>query len=73
MPKTKHKRSSRSKYPWDDWFSEIRKGDRCNVHLHQDFDCQIHGMAQQIRNAAAVRKIHVSLKLFDDYIEVTIL
>lgn len=48
-----------TRYPWNEWFSEdhftLRKGD--------DFDCEVHSMGVQIRNAAYKRKFKVSVHL----------
>lgn len=56
------------KYPWDDWLRGTTLSLRKGIH----FDCQIHGMAQQIRNAARVRRLKVSLRLESSHIHVTI-
>lgn len=57
------------KYPWDYWLGlkafTLRKG--------EDFKCQVHGMAQQIRNAAKARGIRVSLSISSPLICVTII
>jgi hypothetical protein len=49
-------------YNWDKWFSKkqvtLKKG--------KDFKCQVHGMANQIRNKAAKRGVSISLKIRDD-------
>lgn len=76
MPK-KHQngkvsRGPRNKYPWDDWFRILHKQRVLNLKKPKDFKCKLHGMAQQVRNNAAALKIEVSLKLFDTYIEVTL-
>ena len=57
MP-TKTKRTTRL-YPWERWFSQ--KSFRIIRGKH--FDCQVHGMAQQIRNAASYYGVGVSISV----------
>lgn len=57
-----------SKYPWDDWLSSPTVSLKKRLHFH----CQIHGMAQQIRNAARKRGLRVSLEIADPHIHVRV-
>lgn len=49
------------RYNWDKWFSR----NSFTLTRGKDFECQPHGMAQQIRNAAAPRGLTVSIKHLD--------
>lgn len=55
-------------YNWDKWFSKrqftIRQG--------KDFQCQVHGMASQIRCKASKRGVLVSLRIDGDTIVTTV-
>lgn len=55
------------RHPWNTWFSKplfrLTKG----VH----FDCQVHSMVVQVRNAATNRGLKVIIELFDNTITVT--
>lgn len=64
---TKKKRVVHEQYPWDKWLQ------RKSFRLVQgtDFDCEVHGMASQIRNKASQRKLKVSLRVADGVITVT--
>lgn len=57
------------KYPWDDW---LLSGNRISLKKGLHFKCQLHGMAQQIRNAARKRGLKVSLQLASPHIHVEI-
>lgn len=57
-----------SKYPWDEWFSSATVSLKKGMH----FRCQVHGMAQQIRNAARRRGLRVSLEIAAPHIHVRV-
>ncbi|MCK9568781.1 hypothetical protein M0R72_07565 [Candidatus Pacearchaeota archaeon] len=54
----------RRRYPWNAWF----KKRRVLIKHKKDFDCQPHGMAQQIRNEACKRGISVSISIDNGFI-----
>lgn len=64
-------RRAYQRHPWDRWFSKksftLVKG--------KDFACQPHGMAQAVRNAAAMDKFRksVSIHIEGETITVTVL
>lgn len=64
---TKKKRVVHPEYDWGKWFQ--RKSFR--LVQGQDFNCEVHGMASQIRNKASQRGLKVSLKIADGVITVT--
>lgn len=47
-------------YPWDKWLGKKRPFE---IRQGVDFSCQLHSMAQQIRNVAKKRGLRVSLHL----------
>lgn len=57
-----------AKYPWDVWFG--RRSFTLERGSH--FDCLPHGMAQQVRNAAAARRKRVSVTIKQDVIWVEV-
>jgi len=57
-----------SKYPWDRWFSQKS----FNIERGKHFDCQTHGMSQQIRNVAASRGISVTIRCEDNKLKVKV-
>ena len=67
MAKKKNKRVVHEQFPWDRWFQ--RKSFR--LVQGQDFNCEVHGMASQIRNKASQRGLKVSLRVADGTITVT--
>lgn len=64
------------RHPWDRWFCRGPYRDRgpfrrvCLRRI-RDYDCMPHSMAVQIRNAAAARGLHVSVRIEEDVITVT--
>ncbi len=56
------------KYDWDKLF----KRKKFTIVRGRDFHCQMHSMAQQVRNAAVAREKHVSVNINEDVITVTI-
>ncbi len=55
-----------TRYPWDRWF--IKKRFRLVKGGH--YVCKTHGMAAQVRNAAHIRNLSISLSIDDGSIEV---
>jgi len=60
--------SAPRKYPWEQWFA--RK--RLRLVKGQQYDCQPHSMAQQVRNAAYDYGVRVSIQIIGDVVLVTI-
>ena len=56
-------------YPWDEWFS--RPG-VLRLERYRDYQCQDHGMVQQIRNAARDRGILVHVRTREGRVEAAI-
>lgn len=52
--------STKSRYPWKKWFA---KEGTVTLQQGKHFDCLVHSMAQQIRNAAYRHGVQVSLVL----------
>lgn len=55
-------------YKWDKWFSKRQ----FTLQQGKDFQCQVHGMASQIRSKACKRGILVSLRIDGDTIVTTV-
>lgn len=55
-------------YNWDKWFSKRK----FTIRQGKDFQCQVHGMASQIRSKACKRGILVSLRIDGDVIVTTV-
>ena len=55
------------RHPWDSWFN--RK--RFRLEKGVDYTCMPHSMAQQVRNAAFVRNVKVSIAIEGDVVVVT--
>jgi len=53
-------------YPWDKWLAKPK----ITLRRGEDFDCQPHSMAIQIRGAASRRNIEVSVLINDDIVTV---
>jgi len=62
------KKSRNSKYPWDRWFSQRS----FNIERGKHFECQTHGMSQQIRNVAASRGVSVNIRCEDNKLRVKV-
>ena len=60
-----------NRYPWEKWFTKKGKKDGI-FHLKRgrEFTCQPHSMAQQVRNAAAARRVKVSIVIDGDQLSV---
>lgn len=56
------------KYPWDRWLRRRRLVLTRGVQFH----CEPHGMAQQVRNAAAKRNKRVSININGSTVRVEI-
>jgi hypothetical protein len=56
------------KYPWEKWFNRRR---RYKLVRGQDFTCQPHSMSVQIRAAAHLYGVRVSVSILDDVLLVT--
>jgi hypothetical protein len=54
----------RIRYPWKRWFSQKKT----TLVQGKHFQCQIHSMAQQIRNTAPKYGVIASLRIEDDTI-----
>lgn len=68
MPKNKGGTKGGSIYPWKKWF----KKRKFTVEEGADYECMTHSMAQQIRNAAYRHRVHVSLTLHHNSIDVEV-
>ena len=55
-------------YPWDKWFEK----NRFVLIQGEDFLCQVHGMAVQVRQRAAERGLKVSVQTDGDMLYVTV-
>lgn len=62
------KKSKQVRYPWDRWLSKRRT----TLRRGRDFQCQLHSMGVQMRNAALLRGIPVSVHLKDDVLVVEV-
>jgi len=56
------------KYPWEEWFSN----ESFVLEHGVDFDCQMHGMAQQIRNEVVKLGKAVSISYEGNRLKVTV-
>ena len=56
------------RYPWDRWLSKSR----LRLVRGKHFDCMPHSMGVQIRAAAAQHGAHVSIRIQEDVLLVTI-
>lgn len=65
------KKSTRNKYPWDEWFLRL-KTKPLILHAGKDYTCQAHGMAQQIRNVANHRNVAISILIENDTLTVSL-
>ena len=54
------------RYPWDRWLGKKR----IVLRRGRDYRCQPHSMGVQVRNAAAARGVHVSVKILEGEITV---
>lgn len=61
MPPVKGRLKRAKPYPWERWFGNKR----LRLLKGKHFECSIHGMAQQIRNAARKLGYKVSLRIDD--------
>jgi hypothetical protein len=62
------KKKKKTKYPWDKWFAKST----FRLVQGKHFTCQMHGMAQQIRNVAAARGIPVSIQFKEECLKVKV-
>jgi len=58
------------RYPWDQWFATTRKQRRLVRGKH--FHCQPHSMSIQVRAAAALRGLRVSVYIEEQTLIVTL-
>jgi hypothetical protein len=55
------------RYPWDKW---LGKKQAYTLQRGRDFNCKVHGMAAQLRNAASKRGMSVSIAIEGDSLTV---
>ncbi len=55
------------RYPWDKWF----KQPKLRLFRGRDYLCMPHSMGQQVRNAASIRGLRVSVYIRGEGITVT--
>jgi hypothetical protein len=62
------------RYPWHTWLKEPKPGRNRKLELvrGQDYLCMTHGMAVQVRNAASLRGMRVSVLITESGLLVTI-
>lgn len=56
------------RYPWDKWLSKRS----LRLVRGRHYNCMPHSMGVQVRNAAAMRGIHVSVKIAEDILIITV-
>lgn len=62
------KKKKPTRYPWDKWFGRSK----FRLVRGKHFQCATHGMAGQIRNAAVLYGVKVSIKVKEDTLVVTV-
>lgn len=63
----KRSQGPRVRYPWAKWFKKLPK----KLRRGADFHCQVHGMAQQVRNYASLTGVFVHLAIDGDTITIS--
>lgn len=56
------------RYPWDKWLAKSR----LRLVRGRHFQCMPHSMSVQVRNAAANRRLRVSVQIQEDILIVTV-
>lgn len=63
-------RGPKAKYPWTKWFAYTPR--KLTLIKGKHFNCEPHGMAQQIRNKAAQYRVIVSIRIEKQFLTVKI-
>ena len=64
-------RTGRPVYPWNRWFAKNRR--HIFAWRFKDYDCESKMMARSIRNEASKRDVSVSIRTWEDAVEVEII
>jgi len=60
------------RYPWDEWFRQVKTKRGLTITQGTDFPCQVHSMSVQFRTMASARDVSVSISISGNTLTVNI-